>query len=405
MTTTSRFYTYNTTTNLYNAIIPSINNIETGKGYLIRMPNNHPTTPTSWTGNFEGVPNNGDKTVTMVNAGAGFRFNLVGNPYPSPIDMQKFANDNNTKITGALYFWRKTNGLTGSAYCTWTRTSSTTGTYVSNSNSAAVDPLKIIQTGQGFIVEASGTSTSIQFKNSQRTANTANQFFKTKENTAEISTLWLNATNDSGAFSQMAVGYNPEASLGVDLADGKYINDSSFALSSLLDNEEYVIQSRPPFDPTDEVPLVFKTPTAGIYKIAIDHTEGLFSGNQDIILKDNLTGTETNLKSSDYTFTASAVVDNARFSLKYQKTLAVDAQILDKNLVLVYKNKGSIHIKSAGSAIANVKLYDISGRLIFEKSNVKANETRIESAKFAKQILIVKITLDDKKLINKKVAN
>ena len=401
LTTISRFYTYNTTTNQYNFVPnPTTTNFTNGQGYLIRMPNTHPTTPTVWNGSFAGVPKNGYYPITMTNGGATKRFNLVGNPYPSPINMTQFVADNNTKITGTLYFWRKTNGA-GTAYCTWAG-----GTFVSNSNAQTVNPNGVIQTGQGFFVEALNASTSLQFNNGQRVSNTAGQFFKTKQSVSDRSTIWLNASNDLGDFSQMAVGYIPEATHGVDAYDGRYYNDGTFALNSILENEEYVIQGRPaPFDTSDMVPLAFKTNTAGNYTIALDHTEGLFSENQEIILIDKLNGTETNLKSGGYSFPANAGVDNTRFSLKYQKTLTIDSQILDKSSVLVFKNKGSIYIKSAASAIDNVKLYDISGRLIFEKSNVKENETRIESSKFGKQMLIVKTTLEDHKIENTKIEN
>ena len=204
----------------------------------------------------------------------------------------------------------------------------------------------------------------------------------------------------------MAVGYIPDATQGVDEFDGKYFNDSEVALNTLLDNEEYVIQGRVfPFDASDVVPLVFKKTTDGSYTISIDHLEGIFSANQDILLVDNLTGVETDLKSSGYTFAAKAGIDIARFYLKYQKSLGINPQIIDENNVLVYKNKGAIHIKSGSTTIENIKIYDISGRHIFEKTNVNANETRIESAKFGKQILIVQIVLDDNKLIDKKVEN
>lgn len=401
LTTTSRFYTYNTTTNLYNFVSnPTTTNFTDGQGYLIRMPNTHPTTPTVWNGSFAGVPNNGYYPITMTNGGATKRFNLVGNPYPSPINMTKFVTDNNTKITGALYFWRKTNGA-GTSYCSWAG-----GTFVTNSNTQTANPNGVIQTGQGFFVEALSEATSLQFNNGQRVSNTSGQFFKTKQGIHDRSTIWLNASNTLGDFSQMAVGYIPDATQGVDEFDGKYFNDSEFALNTLLDNEEYVIQGRAlPFDTSDVVPLVFRNTTDGSFTIAIDHTEGLFSADQDIILVDNLTGIETDLKSSGYTFAAKAGVDNARFYLKYQKSLGINPQIIDENNVLVYKNKGAIHIKSGSTTIENIKIYDISGRHIFEKTNVNANETRIESAKFGKQILIVQIVLDDNKLIDKKVEN
>ncbi len=401
LTTTTRFYTYTTTTNFFNAVVsPSATNFIATQGYLIRMPNTHPPVPTIWSGSFSGIPNNGYYTMAMTNSGATKRFNLVGNPYPSPIIMTQFVADNNTKITGALYFWRKTNGA-GTAYCSYAG-----GTFVTNGNAQTANPNGVIQTGQGFFVEALNASTSLQFNNGQRVSNTAGQFFKTKQAIANRSTIWLNATTTSSDFSQMAVGYFPNATQGVDEFDGKYFNDSTFALNTLIDNEEYVIQGRAvPFDASDVVPLVFKTSTDGNYTIAIDHLDGIFAANQDILLVDNLNETETDLKLSGYTFTAKAGVDNARFYLKYQKTLGNNPQIFADNTILIYKSKGAIYIKSGLTIIDDVKLYDSSGRFILDKSNVKANEVRIESAKYGNQVLIVKITLENQKVITKKITN
>lgn len=153
------------------------------------------------------------------------------------------------------------------------------------------------------------------------------------------------------------------------------------------------------------MPLSFKTATAGNYTIGIDHVDGLFTSWQDIILKDYKTGTETDLKANNYSFTAIAGVDNTRFSLKYQKTLSSNTPVFDENIISVYNNNGAIHIKSETKAIENVKLFDISGRLIYEKSGISSNETTIDSSKFTHQVLIVQITSEGKNIINKKVIN
>jgi hypothetical protein len=412
----SRFYTYNTTftdlvvlpniTNGAYSVIatPTGTNFTAGAGYLIRMPNTDPlsgydagTATLSYPGVFTGVPNNGDVPFTMVDGGAGLRYNLVGNPYPSPITMAQFVTDN-ANITGTLYFWRKTNG-SGSAYCTWVG-----GVFASNGNTQSVNPAGIIQTGQGFFVEANGSGTALTFKNGQRVANTTGQFFKTKQET-ETTRIWLNATNPLGDFSQMAVSYVADGTQGVDAFDGKYINDSTFALTSNINNEEYTIQGRPAFDASDVVALNFKTAVAGDYTIAIDHADGLLASAQDVYLVDSKTGTETNLKSNAYTFTAVSGVDNARFSLKYQKTLKVNASVLNDNNVTVYKNNGVIYVNSGVSAINNIKVYDIQGRLIAEQNNVKATTASIHNLKATHQVLIVQVTSEDNKTVSKKVEN
>jgi hypothetical protein len=401
LTDLTRFYNYITSSNTYLHISsPSTTAFATGTGYLIREPNDASSTLRApYLGSFTGVPNNGNITFTMTNGGAGKRFNLVGNPYPSPIYISRFVADNAANITGTLYFWRKTNNEANPSYCSFTG-----GTLVTNGESQVFDPLGIIQTAQGFFVEAKDASTTLMFKNSQREANNAGQFFRTKQ--LETNRIWLNATDISGNFSQMAVGYVTDATQEVDAFDGKYYNDGPIALNSFLDNTNYVIQGRAlPFDPADEVPMSFSATNAGDYTIAIDHVDGLFSGAQSIILKDNTTGTESDLKAGAYTFKAAAGSTNTRFSLKYQKTLKEDAYTFDENSVTVYQNKGLVYVNSGKIAIDNIKVFDIQGRLIVEQKNVKATTASIKDLGIGQQVLIVQITSEANQVVNKKVVH
>jgi hypothetical protein len=322
-TMSNRFYTYNTTTNIYNAIAsPSTTNFATAKGYLIRVPNNHSSTrPQTFAGTFTGVPNNGNYAITMDNVGPGQRFNLVGNPYPSPIDAAEFVNDNSTKITGTLYFWRKTNTTTTPAYATWT-----TAGFVSNGAENSNDPNSIIRTGQGFFVEALGSATTVDFTNSMRVDDSANQFFRAAP--IERNRIWLNATSGTGDFSQTMVSYMGGATDGVDSRiDGRYINDGTIALTSLIGAVPYAIQGRAlPFRANDVVPLSFSATLAGNYAIALHRADGLFtSPSRGVYLKDNQTGVIHNLRLGAYNFTANSGVTNSRFELVFQTNYYQDA--------------------------------------------------------------------------------
>ncbi len=317
-TLANRFYTYTTSSNLYSVVAsPSTTSFNAGRGYLIRLPNAYPTTPTVWPGSFTGVPNNGTITVPLTNIGVGQRFNAVGNPYPSAIDLDEFVADNNTQITGTIYLWRKTNStVTSPGYCTWTA-----GTYVTNNEAQTVANdasfVDILSTGQGFIVEATASGSAVEFNNSQRTADNSNQFFRTQ--TIERNRMWLNLTRTGGGFYQTAVGYITGATQGVDSFDGKYFNDGQMTLNSIINNENYVIQGRSlPFVDTDVVPLSLTVATAGEYTIAIDHLDGFFSGDQRIFLRDNTTNSLYDLKEASYTFTTAAGTFNTRFSIVYK---------------------------------------------------------------------------------------
>ena len=394
----TRFYNYNSNTNLYNVVsAPATTDFASGAGYLIRTPNTWATaTPTTFNGVFTGVPNNGDISYTLAVGASGFRYNLVGNPYPSPISISSFVSDNSANITGTLYFWRKTNG-TGTAYCTYAGS-----TFTTNGNAQAADPNGIIQTGQGFFVEANGSGTALLFKNSQRVSNTAGQFFRTN-NVIENNRIWLNATNSAGAFSQMAVGYMTDATQNVDSLDGKYINDSPFALTSLINSEEYTIQGRAlPFSTSDSIPLGFKTDVAGNYTIAIDHVDGLFSNSQAIYLKDNLLNTVTDLGTGSYSFASAIGTFNSRFELVFQRVLGNNSPEFTSNNVVAFKDHGDIRINSGSTVMEQVRVYDLKGRLIVEKKQINATETKINTTA-ENQVLLVEITAANGLKVTKKI--
>lgn len=428
----NRFYIYNTATNLFTNSVgfnltglqyPSplvaplgvngtdSNNVQfvTGKGYLIRMPWDHPTAATVWNGTFTGVPNNGNYNLTLVDGGAGSRFNLVGNPYPSPIDAVAFVtNANNaTSITGTLYFWRKTNNALSPTYCTWSL-----GGFVSNGEAQVFDPNDVIQTGQGFFVEGTGSGT-VNFNNAMRVDNHANQFFRNSSLPSSASTtsmernrIWLNATNSTGLFSQTMVGYMTNATQDVDAAiDGRYINDGDIAFTSLINEVPYAIQGRAlPFEPTDVVPMSFKVATAGVYSIAIDHVDGLFAdGSQAIILKDNLTNTTHNLQTGSYSFNSDAGTFASRFEIIYQASLGVGTPVFNPNHVIIYQNEiKDFVIKTGDIVMSGVKVFDVRGRLILAKNEVNDSQITINVGQ-TNGVLLIQITSQEGLVVTKKV--
>lgn len=368
LTSTNRFYVYDNWVNTrYNKIVsPSTTNFALCSGYLIRMPDNAVASPATenFAGVFNGIPNNGIivKNIDYWNTPS-FAYHLVGNPYPSTLDASKFVTANASRLqNSSLYFWRKKNGQTGSAYALWNSlggTASGTGSAIPNGT---------IEVGQGFFVSGKRGSNSITFTNDMRLGTTSSQFFKTKQ--VEKDRLWLNLTTSFGVFSQILIGFIQEAKLEVDDFDAVYINDSPIALTSNINNQEYTIQALPPFEPTDVVLLNFKTNVDDNYKISLDNVDGVFNKEQAIFLMDNKTGIETNLKSSDYNFTADSGIDNQRFVLKFQKTLGINNNFINENSITVYKRNKMLFIKSETELLSNIKVLDLQGKLIAHQKNL-----------------------------------
>jgi len=421
----NRFYVYDTATDLYsNSVgfsltglqypspLVSPNGIDgsdsaditftTGLGYLIRVPYNHPTTPTVYNGVFTGVPNNGDVAVPMT-----IGYTAVGNPYPSRINVNAFI-DGNPNITGSLYLWRKTNDNTATSYATLTKTA-----YVANGAAGGDTGAGFfnfgdetnwaINIGQGFIVNAVSGST-INFTNDMRISSNHNQFFRDSQtvNTANNGLYWLNLTNSAGIYSQMAVGYSSEGTLAEDKGiDGKNINNE-FYLTSLIGADEYSIQGRSDFDLSDIVPLSYKAKTVGNHTISIDHTAGGFTtATQNIYLKDNLTTTVHDLNSGAYTFATAAGTFNSRFEIVYQTQLSNPS--FTANTVVIYSQNNEFVVNSGNIIMNSIKVFDVRGRLLQEKNNLNTTQTTIGSG-LANQVLVVQITSEDGVVVTKKVV-
>jgi hypothetical protein len=375
--------------------------MQVGKGYLIRLPFNHPTAAAVWNGSFTGVPNNGTYTVTLGNTGAGFRYNAVSNPYPSTLDIAQFYSENASNIVPTLYFWRKTNNSTRPAYCTWNMD---TDTYVDNGDAYTESPNGIIQVGQGFFVEAKGNATSVVFKNTQRVGNNANQMFKSQlpsTQNVEKHRIWLNITSGND-FAQAVVGYFSNGALLEDNTDSKLFNDGNLSLAAPINGVNYVVNGRPvPFDTADVVPMSYKATTPGMLTIAIDHVDGLFAtGAQTIYLHDLTDNTYHDLNQGPYAFQSQAGTFTNRFELVYQNALSTGSLGLDTNQFEVIRTAGTIKVQ-AQEAIAQVLVFDLQGRLITQLKSVNQLQAVLPGMTSDQTYLVRVITTEGKSGVKK----
>jgi subtilisin-like proprotein convertase family protein len=303
-TVATRFYQYlytgTTTPTAYQSVTPTTNFLA-GKGYMIRVDNTWSSTvASSYNGQFTGVPTNG-----IVNQSIGTGYNLLGNPYASPIDADTFLADN-TSI-GTLYFWTNTTAASAGVYPQNNYAAYTTlgGTAAFGSG---VIPNGTIQTGQGFYVQASAAD-AIDFNNAQRVnASTSTQFFRTSNQvnatvSAEKHRIWFNLNDTNTSYNQMLLGYMQGATNGFDnMIDGKVLDDTKPTLFNIVNTDKYVIQGRSlPFTDVDVVPLGLKVVTPGTYSISIENVDGLFT-SQDVFIKDKYNNSIHNVKQTPYSF-------------------------------------------------------------------------------------------------------
>ena len=201
------------------------------------------------------------------------------------------------------------------------------------------------------------------------------------------------------------VGYIQGATNGNDrLYDAALNEKTNFTIYSLIDKEKMIIQGKAlPFDSNDTIPIGYSTPVAGDFKIAIGQVDGVFSNNDiDIFLEDKMIMTTHNLRLNPYIFSSVAGVIEDRFVLKFKdKTLS--SPVLDYQTIKVTSNHNTIAIISQVHLLKNIVLYDVLGKTIFTKNKVNSNNVTINEIEPLKKVYIVKITLEDDRVLFKKI--
>ena len=401
-TLATRFYQYlytGTTTPTAYQVVTATNNFTAGKGYMIRSANDWPLTATVFNGQFTGVPNNG-----IITQPIGLGYNLLGNPYPSPISSDEFIVDNGFVKT--LYFWTHTAPASGGVYPVNNYASYTLLGGVASAAGGAI-PNNKIQIGQGFFVNSVGAY-SAKFTNEMREdAITTTQFFKggvvsNPINEQEKHRIWLNLNSKTTPVNQILVGYIQGASPFVDeKIDGKMFDTSKTMLYNLIDNNEYVIQGKGlPFTDEDVVKLGLKVIEAGDFEINIEQVDGLFT-TQDVYVKDKYADVIHNLKEGSYKFIAQVGTFNDRFELFYKKPL--QTEVVSSNTVDVLVKNNDLTIQTYHSAISSIEVYDVLGKLIFTKSGINNKQFNTNQISVSNQALIVKIQLENGENVIKKI--
>jgi hypothetical protein len=395
--------------------------MEVGTGYIIRVRKNAPIF--HQTVNFIGEPNNGIKYVLSQGIN---KSNLIGNPYPSAIDADEFLLQNQTLSGGTLYFWshftvRKLDvnsseyRYSSADYATYNISGGTAPLSTKDMIEAgvALTPSGQIASGQSFFVTSDTADPSFEFNNSMRldTEGTNSQFFK-QSNTKKTGKIkkdrvWLNLSNDSGAFKQLLVGYITGATNDYDkLYDGVTRNGNEYIdFYSVNNSKNYTIQGRTlPFDTADEVPLGYKTTIEGTFNININNVDGGLV-NQTIYLEDKLTNTIHDLKSGPYPFTTAIGTFNNRFVLRYTNTSKLgtgDVEVKGKGVFVSVKNR-EIKINSFDQILSSVKVFDLKGSLLYERNKVNKNEFIIDTLTASSQFMVVMVQLEDGKWISEEI--
>ncbi|WP_452224840.1 lamin tail domain-containing protein [Lacinutrix chionoecetis] len=376
-------------------------------------------------------------------------WNFIGNPYASAIDVDAFFTANVYDATvnpsgateGVIYLWSHntppSDTTNGNSALNFTNSDYAVINYTGATAASGGDgniPNRYIPSGQGFFTAMSDdytssiSSTNVDgetvesaeaiFRNDMRVTGNNDQFFRSSNNQPLNNVdnkLWINFESDNGAFSQLLIGYVPNATDGDDGMSYDATKNISSGYSALMysiidgSNLKYGIQGKEvsSLDVNEEIPLGLYTTIneATTYTISIPQFEGAFFTNNTVYLEDALMNTVHDLTNSDYTFTSSTGEFNNRFKVVFNpNTLSTEAfDVLSENLTIVELEDDNVKfsIKSNEKTIKSVRIMDMLGREIYQFRG--SDNTEIYNlSKLSTTVYIANIELSNGSIITKK---
>jgi len=290
------------------------------------------TTSTTFT--FTGTPNTGDQSHAIT----GSTWNLLGNPYPSPIDWAQLDD-----TYGAVYYWDPV----GQNNKSW-----------NNGEGAGV---QYVPAMQGFWIKPASSGT-FSLSNAKRTHSGSSNYYKNKTTLPYSIELQVDAQNNY--YDQLFIVLDENTSEDFDFQYDAWklftTSDQVPQLYSFTGTKRLSIDRRPQ---CDQIPLGFYCGESGQFSIKANEMTDI----SKLILEDTKLNIFHDLTKGAYTFDWSLNDDETRFKL-HLNTTAVEE--ISGSVVQAYVASGNIIIQSESPA-QRVILTDIAGRTLGVWENVE----------------------------------
>ncbi|HLF52299.1 T9SS sorting signal type C domain-containing protein [Flavobacterium sp.] len=432
--------------------VASANTLNAGEGFTMKG--------TSGSSNaqrydFRGKPNDG----TIATAVSLDNYTLVGNPYPSAIDLNLFLLDpvNTPVITGTAYFWEQVAvnshylaayqggygtytpgaGYTVAAFNSYNGAGGITGSVGSGTSfQRRFSPI-----GQGFMVKGTAAG-SVTMKNTFRTfvkesPATLSQFARSASSSVNAentvydpnSPYFPEILNVAGIdYTQIKKGYAPQlkinamfndsgvrpTTLGFDASttdgfdygwDGKSPSSENAEFYYVVNNEEYV-SSVVAFNIDKKIPLGFRCTQPTNFKVKVIDVLYGFDPNQIVYIHDKQTDVYYDIKNGMFDMTLPIGDNRTRFELTFKDTaLGINDSVSESFVVFQNNSTKNVTISNPFQIeLASCGLYDVAGKLIFSKKELGSNASyEFSTSSLSDGIYIVKLITKDNVEIGKKI--
>ena len=339
--------------------------------------------------NFQGTVNQNIVMQSVLNSGPSFsKWNLIGNPYPSYLNVQDFLSNTNNLAT-----FDPTNvsiyGYDGDASDGWV---------IYNLNTT--DENTVLAPGQGFFVSVANNGT-MNFAPSMRQHGSSDDFIAGRNaNENQHLRLQLNTSNQT---SNTDFYFNSNSSNGLDLGyDAAVFGDSagSFAIYSHLVEEnngvDMAIQSLGlDFLSDGIIPLGINAAQGEQLTIAIETSN--LPDTVEVYLEDTVENTYTILNTSNYVLTpATALEGTGRFYIHFSNSTLSTIET-ELNTLKVFTSKATKELIIKGQLFGKTKaqLNDINGREVVNLMlDASTNHNALDISAIQNGVYILQISDD-----------
>lgn len=382
-----------------SALFTSINKtdvITLGKGFWVYIGINTLTAnPFTITNTY--TLNQGDVTYPITKSGNGY--NLIANPYASPIDFDLFRAQNSSLISATMYGYNRT----------------VNGSYVvGGAGTNGVN--KIIPAGQAFYVLASSAGTATFTEAMKTTNNTnVNPVLRSSSLTHNLK-LKIKASDNNSDETIIASSSNASLDYDIDY-DCKKINlapsyfgvsnNKLTSISTKIGNNVFSINDIGVITNTITIPLLAKALIPGQYTISAEDASN-FEGC--VIIKDKLLNVYNDLIINPYVFNLNDTNSSNRFELilcPFNKSVSVK-ELNESNNILISQDENGVFVKTffEQNTKTVISVYNILGQKMTK--DIILNETsaitRLEINNH-NQILFVKVVANNQSLTKKIITH
>lgn len=404
---------------------------------------------------FEGKPNNGTILVPVNDLGGSGSAPaisktdyLLGNPYPSALDIHKFIDDNAGIIDGTLQLWQQWSGTShilneyNGGYAQVNKLGATRAYQfvgIEGATNGSQDgtklPTRYLPIGQGFIVEIINHG-NVEFNNSQRvfiketdangSYNNGSVFFRTdanaqteftqqnptsetQENVMQKLRLEFNSVDGPETKRELLLGFSESTTNAFDYGyDGKNTEVYSDDLNLLMDDDNYTIQAYSAITEDKVIPLALDASGTYNYTIQLTNIENI-PDDQEIYLKDNLTDAYHDLRSeTPYEFLSEAGAFNNRLEIVFREeseTLSqLDETIKDLNLYYAIGRKKVVVLNPKNTSLKQIDVVNMLGQSVYTISNMydgRYNEYNLQNLNTG--AYIITLTTSSNAILTKKI--